>query len=422
MADADAQKAILELEGDAFHVPQARATWTAMLALYKAGEPIDPMTIHAKLQGLKLDGVVGGYRGLMEVLNHDEFGNAAPLVRRLKELHQRRKMIRMAAELDIQARDLVADPVQALSTHASSVMSMSMGNRDYPRRSGRDLAARLALGESFRPGGAAGKLLRLPIHRWDEAIECAPGHVIVVGARPKVGKTAFAVDAMVKTASWGHHVGFVSLEMDNDEVEARIAARMTGINATRFAKGEWTQHEVGVAMAETGILDRMHWWCHPSGVSWARVEAEIREMVRLKGVTAVVIDYFTLIGKPEGAKGATDATLWGQLSMAIKRLAQELRICILLLAQLNRQGADGEPNSSDLRETGQLEQDANAIILLWREGTAVVTVWGKVSENRSGPAVGKRELEFDGGTCIFKGGDKETKPAGESAVAGWGKP
>jgi replicative DNA helicase len=419
MADAESQKAILELEADAFHVPQARAIWAAMLALYKANDPIDPATIHGQLMSMKLDGVVGGYSGIMEILTHDEFGNAEPLVRRLKELNERRKMIRLAIELDMKARDLVLDPAEARSHHATALLALDIGGRSNPRRSGPDLAYRLGLCQSFRKGGAAGKLLRMPITRWDDAIECAPGHVVVLGARPKVGKTAFAVDSMVLTANCGNAVGFISLEMDNDEVEARLAARMTGMNATKFAKGEWHLHEVQHAMAERALLEKMHWWCHPSGVPWARIEAEIREMVRLNGVRAVIIDYFTLIGKPTGAKGATDATLWGALSMSIKRLAQELGICILLLAQLNRGGAEGEPHSSDLRETGQLEQDANAIILLWKEKVDG-PVWGKVGENRSGPAVGKRELEFDGGTCIFKPGSKETSPAGGTTPSGWG--
>lgn len=416
--DGDAARALGEVEPDALLVPQSRAIWTALRGLYARGEAMDPALIHGELKRLKQDGTLGGYAGVMEALSFNEWGNAGPLVRRVNELHSRRRMVALAGELDRKARDLVVEPSQAIGEVSTGLMGLSLGDSTARRRSGLDLLERLKARKPFRDPSQGQKLFWFPIDQWNEAVECAPGHVIILGASAKTGKTAFVIDGLVHTADKGGSVGLISLEMDQDEVESRVAARMSGYDSRKFLREEWGSHVVETAMARhMGAFERMHWWCHPSGVAWSRVEAEIREMVRLKGVKAVAIDYFTLIQKPTGQKSSSDATLWGSLSTAIKRLAQELRICIILLCQLNREGAEGEPHKWHLRETGQLEQDGNAICFLWKEREDG-PVFGKVSDNRSGPVCTKREFLFNGSTNTFKSIVGET--TSRTSVPGWG--
>ena len=416
--DGDAARALGEVEPDAFLVPQARSLWAALRGLYGRGEALDPALIHGELKRLKQASALGGYVGVMEALSFNEWGQPEPLVRRLNELHNRRRMVALAGELDRKARDLVVEPAQAIGEVSTGLMALSLGASSERRRSGMDLLERLKVRKPFRDPSQGQKLFWFPIEQWNEAVECAPGHVIIVGAAAKTGKTAMVVDSMVCTADQGASVGLVSLEMDHDEVESRIAARMTSYDSRKFLREEWGYHVVETAVTRhAAAFPHLHWWCHPSGVPWARVEAEIREMVRLDGVRAVVIDYFTLIAKPSGGKSASDASLWGALSTAIKRLAQELRICIVLLCQLNREGAEGEPHKWHLRETGQLEQDANAIVFLWKEREDG-PVFGKVSDNRSGPVVPKKELLFEGSTSTFKTPTNYTTSA--PSVPGWG--
>lgn len=411
--DAASPKALFALDPEAFLAPQARCLWLAMRGLYQRGEPIDPPVIWAELQRLGMETFLGNYAGVYEALSHNEFGNPDPLVRRLKELHDRRRMVGIAASLDTKARDLVQDHTQTLGDASSALMGLSLGSQDRPRRSGADLLDRLAEGKPFRDPRLGGKCFWFPFESWNDAIECAPGHVVIVGASPKVGKTALIVDGMVWTASHGVDTALISLEMDENEVESRLAGRLTGKNSRLFLKASWGHEVAAPALQNADMVARLHWWASPSGIPWSRVEAEIREMVRLEGCKSIVIDYFTLVGKPTGGKGASDASLWGSLSMAIKRLAQELQICIILLCQLNREGAEGEPFKNNLRETGQLEQDANAIVFLWKDGEMI---YGKVSDNRSGPTVPGKVLEFDGGTCVFKMAGHET---GGNKPSGW---
>ena len=405
--DASSPRALFDLSTDAFMVPQSRTIWAAMRSLYQAGQPIDPTTIWCEIQRLGLSATIGSYSGLFEELSFQEFGNPEPLVRELNLLHIRRQGTRLGIDLQRALCDLVEDPIQALSTATSNLTKLTMGASTRPLWDGDQFIQRLVEGKPYRADGKGEKLFHFPIAAWNEALECAPGHVVVVGAAPKTGKTALIIDSMVTTATKGINVGMISLEMDRDEIEARLSGRLTGLNSRNFLRASWTPETVRGALQQADAIKRMCWWCHPSGVPWASVEAQIREMVRVKGVRAVAIDYFTLVGKPTGTKNQNDAALWGMLSMAIKRLAQELGICIVILSQLNRGGQEGEPNKNDLRETGQLEQDANAIILLWKVENVVK---GKLSDNRSGPTVDKGDLDFDGATCVFKsGGARETR-------------
>lgn len=414
--DAASARALFDLEPEAFMVPQCNAIWRAMRSLYTRGEVIDPLMIHAQLQRDRTDGIVGGYHGVWEAVSHDEFGNPEPLVRRLRELHDRRLMVRVAASLDHSARDLVLEPGKVLSDVSTALVAISAGAVEHRRRTGSDLLDRLDAGEPFRDPSLGQKLFWFPFDAWNDAVEAAPGHVIIIGAAAKTGKTAMAIDSMVHTSTRGVSVGLISLEMDDDEVEARIAARLTGMNGRTFLRETWPKATAKGLDRETVKL--MCWWSHPSGVPFARVEAEIREMVRVQKVRAVVIDYFTLIAKPQGNKSQNDAALWGALSTQIKRLAQELGIVIVLLAQLNREAAEGEPHKHNLRETGQLEQDANAIVFLWRDKADIL---GKVSENRSGPTVSRKVLKFDGATCTFDPKVQETdlSPKVKTEVEKW---
>lgn len=413
-------KALGCLQESSFVVPGARMAWGAMQRLYGAGKAVNHLSVKADLEAHgKLD-AVGGFSGLVDLFVVDEFGDATSLVARIKELHERRVMDKIGWELRTGAQDLMKEPAELRSEVEQKLLSLEIQNRDSVARSGLDLLSRLTEGRPFRAVDGSEKLLVFPFQDWNDQVECAPGHVILLGARPKVGKTAFTVDTMVHTAMAGRKPFLISLEMDTDEIEARLAGRLTGYNSRMFLAHEYKNYQAHEALAKADMVARMSWWSHHSGVAWSRVEAEIRERKRTVGLDCVLIDYFTLIAKPTGQKGANDSTLWGQLSMAIKRLAQELRICILLVAQLNREGAEVEPHAHNFRETGQLEQDANAILMLWKSPSDG-QVFGKVSENRSGEAVPKRSLKLDGGTNVFtmEPRNETAAPSGRSETAAW---
>ena len=155
--------------------------------------------------------------------------------------------------------------------------------------------------------------------------------------------------------------------------------------------------------------------------------AKIRGAVLRHGVKMVAIDYFGLIGRPDPGKGSSPYYEAAKLSGQIRALAQTLGVCIVLLCQVNRDGAEGEPGMEDLRETGQLEQDAQTILALYGakpkngeitpapwERSNVPTkepedaTWIKVLKNRNGKAGFKFQVHFDGSINHFAQAEAHT--------------
>lgn len=403
----EAHQALLACRPEFMMNPIHREILAGMQTIYQQGLEPDPLSLKAELEGQGRLAKVGGFPGLVEVLAGEEVSHPMKLVQRLRDMWHGREIYKLGAEM---ARRVVAfEPVVEINRDAAAKLAALVSDGVAPvlRRASR-MIDRLMAGEGFRDlRGSASKLVWFGIDRWDQALEGSPGHLLIVAARPGVGKTALIVQGAWTTARHGGRTLIVSLEMDEDEVDSRLASWATQEGARQFREGRWSVSAAETLIHSQGTLDQIITWCHPSGVPYAQVEAAIRDAARRESITSVWIDYFTLIAKP-AMRGSTDAAAWGSISSALKRLAQELRICIVLLSQLNREGDAVEPKLSDLRETGQLEQDGNAVIMLWPKDHKAQDkvmecrpIYGKLAKNRSGASGWKTELDFYGATSRF---------------------
>lgn len=404
----ECQQSVLAMRPEFFMHPAHQAMASAIQRLYSEQIEINSLTIKTQLEQ---DGALsrcGGYTGIVDVLQCEEVQRPTFLVNRLKDLWRGRQVIRLGGEAICRGQDAM-DPIdQVISELANHLTQLASGGHGPVIRTGEEILKRLRAGEPFMNQNSGARLVNFGIAGIDEAIEAAAGDVITVGGRPSVGKTAFAIQGICNTAMLGHRPFLVSLEMDEDEIDARIASWMTRTPYSDFRKGAWQPSSVEGLLNSGDTIKRIKSWCHPSGVSWSKVEAAIRQAVRIHGTTSVWIDHVLLVGKPIASKGTSDAALWSDLSRGIKRLAQELGICIVNLIQLNRQGAQGEPRLHDLKESGAWEEDADAVLLLWSKDAAASeatvlskSVMFKGAKNRSGPSGWKREMNFQGSTNRF---------------------
>lgn len=227
-----------------------------------------------------------------------------------------------------------------------------------------------------------------------------PGEHVVIGARPAVGKSAFGMGVATYTAGNLIPTLFVSLEMSDTQLGERVAYGETGAHGGRLRSGKGTPddlYRVGQAAQRVDgwplhILDRR-------GMSVPRIYAAAKRLQRRSGLKLLLIDYLQLIRgtNPKAAR-------WeqvGQVSRDLKVLAGDLGIPIISLAQLNREcesRPDGKPRMSDLREAGDLEQDADTIILLSRvagqtDQQDTIRVCVQVAKQRNGPT-GECELMY----------------------------
>jgi replicative DNA helicase len=415
----DAHRAVLGIQPHHLVHPAHRAILGAIQALYGAAADIDPLALKATLERQGTLGKVGGYPSLVEILGGEEVRRPSVLVDRLVDLWRARQVIRLGQDAQQQAQGQGRDVQALISDLQARLTELNAGHASKGIRKASDLVDRVQAREAFRDANeAGGKRVWFGLPAIDESVEAAPRHVVMVAARPGVGKSAMAIQGLWKTASQGHASLLISLEMDEYEVEARLASWKTSEGHRRFRAGTYSDASVFNLSRETETLDRIHHWIHPSNVPWPTVEATIRDAVRLHRVTSVWIDHVLLVQKPNLARGANDAACWTAISRAIKRLAQELGICIVTLCQLNRSGDGGEPKLSDLKETGGWEEDANAVVMLWpKEAKASegfqesVAVMAKVAKNRSGAGGWKRELEFRGACSQFCELERTTEAA-----------
>ena len=245
-----------------------------------------------------------------------------------------------------------------------------------------------------------------------------PGELSVLAARPSMGKTALATQIFAHFADKGRHTLFISLEMSAESLASRILAARAGIDSKLIRGGYLTDDDRrDLTNAAAGLpLEFMH-LVDRSRMTTAEVRWEIMRCRQKYDVDLVVVDYLTRL-QPADPRAQRYLQV-GQMTGDLKQLALEFDVPVLCLAQLGRAAeAKGEsrPRLSHLRESGDIEQDADVVAFLHRPERVDRNDWdnrGKaflyVEKNRNGPT-GDFELRFDAATGVF------TDP---SAVTRW---
>ncbi len=233
-----------------------------------------------------------------------------------------------------------------------------------------------------------------------------PGQFVVVAARPSVGKTLFACNVADNVAAHGKAVLFFTLEMSRREIGMRIMASRSSVSMHAMRAGtkvnaDWDR------MAETlpAASNQRLWIDDKPAISVAYIRARAKRMKRKHGLDLIVVDYLGLM-KGQGDNRVQEI---GSISRGLKALAKELELPIIALAQLNR-GVESRPDKrpimSDLRDSGEVEQDADIIAMLHREALySDGENWKNFAEmilrkNRNGP-LGDIALHYDGRLMTF---------------------
>lgn len=225
------------------------------------------------------------------------------------------------------------------------------------------------------------------------------GDVIVIGARPSVGKSAFVSQIILNMAKSGKKIGFYNLEMSEKQIYERFLSNQSGIQlnrirrALKFLGDEKERFELAnQSLSNLQILIS----------SGTKSIAQIRNECRHQELDCIVIDYLQLV--KSDVRYQSRASEVGAISKAVKSLAMELDIPVIALSQLNRSSEmrdTKEPTMGELREAGDIEQDASIIILLWNLDNEDRTRKGlKVDKNRQGETR-RIVYRFDGGEMKF---------------------
>lgn len=240
------------------------------------------------------------------------------------------------------------------------------------------------------------------------------GDMIVIGARPAVGKSAFVTQITSNLAKQGKRIGFYNLEMQNKQVYERFVVSESGIGLTRLRrairflgdeKERFDKANETLMKADNIVV------CSAGAKSVSDIKAESKHM----DYDIIIIDYLQLLKADLTYRGNRAAEV-GEISRAIKNLAMELNIPIIALSQLNRaseNNASKEPTMAELREAGNIEQDASVIMLLWNLTEDDKSKKGcKIEKNRQGEC-GKIVLKFNGDLMKFQETNESVQDAKE---------
>lgn len=200
------------------------------------------------------------------------------------------------------------------------------------------------------------------------------GELIVLGARPSVGKSAFIGKLALNMASKGTHVGIISLEMNNNEIAGRLAAIDTDLDFNTTYRGLYkdeNEREKMYNIINNRTANYPIYITDKTNVDINDIRVKAEKMKRTYGVKCLIIDYLQLVETPYYANRNRENAI-AELSRKCKIMAKEMDIPVIILCQLNREvtrrkGKDRYPQLSDLRESGSIEQDADIVMFLHRD-------------------------------------------------------
>jgi len=225
-----------------------------------------------------------------------------------------------------------------------------------------------------------------------------PSDMVVVGARPGVGKTSFSTSVLMNIAKTGKRVGFVSSEMSASQVMLRITALESGIAGHKLRDADLQDDDWPLLTAATNKLSKLDIRIYDKpAITSADVMLQSKAWMIDGGIDFIAIDYLTRI-KPVKSQGNQNLDV-GAVVTEIKNIARSLNIPVMLLAQLNRDAAERKPIMSDLRDSGIIEQEADQILMLWRDkDDASQPAEIIIEKNRHGESMLRVPCDFDRAT------------------------
>ena len=374
MMSKDAVANVVEvLKGRDFYRPAHELIYDAILDLYAKGEPADPITVAAELTRRGEIGRVGGHIYLHDLLSSVSIaanaGYYATIVREKAVLRRLVEASIRIAQMGYEGTGEVADIVDQAQQTIYNVTD-GKTSEDYK-----------PLSELIEPtwneleaiASRGGRLAGVPtgFAELDELTNgLHPGQMIIVAARPAIGKSTLALDFARSAAIRNNLTTAVfSLEMSASEIMTRLLSAEAGLKLHSLRTGKLTDDDWERLSKVTSRIENAPLYIDDSpNLTMMEIRAKARRMKQRYDLKLVVIDYLQLMSS--GKKVENRQVEVSEFSRQIKLLAKELGIPVVAISQLNRaseQRTDKRPLLSDLRESGSLEQDADMVILLHRE-------------------------------------------------------
>ena len=411
-----------------FYVEKHRVVFKAMLELFSKSEPIDLLSLSSKLEAQKKLEQVGGRSFLAELVNTvPSAGNVKHYAHLVERKSMMRKLIEAADHLSELGYDELKDIEELLDEAEKRVFEVTNTPTLH-----KFVEIKQTLGEAWE---------RLDhLHKSKDEIRGVhtgfrdldtmlagfqKSDLVILAARPSMGKTALALDIARQTATqYGTPVGIFSLEMSSQQLVDRMLAAQSRVNAWKLrtgklsADGEFDQ----IRQALDDLSKAPVYIDDQASNNVLKMRSVARRLKSEHGLGLIIVDYLQLM-MPSNARSAdSQYQIVTEISRSLKALARELDVPVLALSQLSRavETRRGRPRLSDLRDSGSIEQDADVVMFIHREDKMnddsarpnIAEVL--IEKHRNGP-IGKVELYFDEQRTTFLSVDKSEFGAFEDA-------
>ncbi|MGN1130786.1 MAG: replicative DNA helicase [Ruminococcus sp.] len=371
--DSKSLNEVIDILGDPkyFHVTNHRLIYSAILDLYNVGKDIDFVTL---LEALKRDKGFDDATGktyLMDLVNNcPSISNAREYARIVREKFDIRSLITAAHDIISEANSGELEPGVLMDSAEQKIFDI---RRDRSTK-GLEPLSKVILKEFDRLDALNSDL--------DDSMKPIPSGIgdldrvitglnrsdlILLAARPGMGKTSFALNIAKHVASTVKKtVAFFSLEMSKEQLASRLMSTEALVQGTKLRTGKLSEEDWSRLIIAGDVLSNCDFYLDDTSTTVAEIKAGLR---RLKNVDLVVIDYLQLM--TSGRRIDNRVQEVSEITRNLKLLAKQINVPVICLSQLNRAAEarqDHRPMISDLRESGSIEQDADIILFLYREG------------------------------------------------------
>ena len=374
LVDKDAVLTVIEiLKPEDFYRNEHAEIYSAIIDLYEKGEPIDLLTLKAQLEVRGNYDVINGFEYLVS-LNNPMYSitNVESYAKIVEEKSILRRLIDSANEISKLSYGQTEEVTSVLEVAEQKIFAIS------EKKSQKSYAViKDVLVDTFdnleelanRPNGLVGLTSGFK-DLDDKTLGFCPGQLIIVAARPAMGKSTFALNLITNAALKANAaVVYFSLEMSKEELTGRILASEAMVDSQKIRSGKLEDNDWINLTNSAGTISEAKIFLDDSvGYTPTELRAKCRKMKMEHNIGMIVIDYLQLMNASK-ASASRQADI-SEISRSLKMLAKELGIPIIALSQLSRapeQREDHRPMLSDLRESGSIEQDADMVMFLYRD-------------------------------------------------------
>jgi replicative DNA helicase len=359
-AELAATEIVFALTDEDFVHPAHRAVFKALRALVEAQVEVNSLTLKDALDQAGDLSRVGGFTGLVELLSAEEVGRPQVLADLLVRKRKLRQLIRLGAQLVRQAAEEEAPPDTLVEQAAVDLFRLAQGQQRKGLEHIGDVARDTmeALLDRLEGRGSTG--LKVGFSRLDAITQgFQPGNLIILAARPGIGKTALALNWLLRAAQYHKaHVAFFSLEMSKEEVFARLLSAHSTSNMKAVQAGTFDEEiQARLLRSRDALLEMPIYINDQAGITVREITAMVdRHLSRSnQKLDMVIVDYLQLMTSPESSRAAkqSEAVRIGEISRGFKLLAKDHGMPVVVLSQLNREvehRQGGRPQLSDLRD------------------------------------------------------------------------